>query len=1062
VRIVTSCNYNIDIAFRLITLIEYMRYKLMHRDSPTHVQRCERLALEYYCDAWAQVEARNLAFHRQASQQAKYATASAKVIIDHLCAENANRIGVPSILPASFPNSPRFYHNLYLDSVALPRRFGKPDLFITMTCNPNWAEIKNNIPSGSHWRHHQDIVNRVFHMKLMALLDVLTKKKLFGEVLAFVYRIEWQARGLPHAHILIILKTKILSPRHIDEIVWAEIPCPQQYPILHAIVGKCMIHDPCDNRPDAGCRIKGEGTCFRKFPKTLTGVTSISGEGWPQYRRRNQFAIHHDGKIITDEWVVPYNPMLLEMFDCHINVEICAHKRCFKYVYKYCFKSPDHATVEIDEISAYLSGRLLSANEAVWRFLGLRLHNEHPAVMRLDVHLPGHQQVIFNPTDDVDDIIDSASSASSTLLEWFELNKRDTFANTLLYVQIPEFYIWKNGVWLRRTYSAAIAVGRVYGVSIHNYELFALRSLLHCVRGCTSFTDILMVDGFIHTTFREACAAYGFVHDDSEFIACFQEFLDTRISSIQETRFQFAFMLLNIKTLNAVALFDHFVDDLCDGNSSQQARHEALMDIEDIMQRSNKSLADADFGFDFDNAFTFTMEDEDCTASEALPLLSDEQLSALHVLKSKVDNHNAGAKLMAIVASAGTGKTVFVHAAVREMQSLGKKVMCVAASALASTLLPKGRTAHAGLNIPIDVSDDSYCRWDMKQQNYLLTLDVLFWDEISMVSRDVIACVDRSFRRLKGNDLLFGGLTVVLLGDFRQLTPVVKGDRGEKHSILHESWFKECPKLHFTINFRSRDPIYQQCLREVGDGLIDDINVPQSSITESIEDLIDRVFGIDICTSNHDKNMILAFTLDQCSIINDAVMSRFPGAPEYRVATDDLSECRQPDEYPQEYVSSMNIHGVPPAVLPLQINARYMIVRNANPPAICNGILAQLISSTRYTCRMKLLSGPGKNQVVYLPRFTTRVQSESSGLPFAFTRRQFPIIPAYCVSVHKSQGQSLHNIGIVAEKDAFAHGQVYVAMSRVGSWDNVAFYSPRNEQFIKNKVAKELIDIASN
>jgi len=47
-----------------------MRYKLMHRDVPTHVQRCERLALEYYCDAWAQVEARNLAFHKQASQQA--------------------------------------------------------------------------------------------------------------------------------------------------------------------------------------------------------------------------------------------------------------------------------------------------------------------------------------------------------------------------------------------------------------------------------------------------------------------------------------------------------------------------------------------------------------------------------------------------------------------------------------------------------------------------------------------------------------------------------------------------------------------------------------------------------------------------------------------------------------------------------------------------------------------------------------------------------------------------------------------------------------------------------
>jgi ATP-dependent exoDNAse (exonuclease V) alpha subunit len=63
------------------------------------------------------------------------------------------------------------------------------------------------------------------------------------------------------------------------------------------------------------------------------------------------------------------------------------------------------------------------------------------------------------------------------------------------------------------------------------------------------------------------------------------------------------------------------------------------------------------------------------------------------------------------------------------------------------------------------------------------------------------------------------------------------------------------------------------------------------------------------------------------------------------------------------------------------------------------------------------------------------------------------------VTVHKSQGQTLNVIGVIAEKDAFAHGQVYVALSRVGSWDNIHFYSPRQELFIKNNVAKNLIDI---
>ena len=102
-----------------------------------------------------------------------------------------------------------------------------------MTANPQWREIQDAIPLGSHWKHHQDIVARVFYMKLKAMMDLIVKNKLFGEVLGFCYRIEWQARGMPHAHILIILKTKIVAPRHIDEVVWAEIPCPVKYPILH-------------------------------------------------------------------------------------------------------------------------------------------------------------------------------------------------------------------------------------------------------------------------------------------------------------------------------------------------------------------------------------------------------------------------------------------------------------------------------------------------------------------------------------------------------------------------------------------------------------------------------------------------------------------------------------------------------------------------------------------------------------------------------------------------------------------------------------------------------------
>jgi hypothetical protein len=183
---------------RRITLAEWGRYFLMHRDSVSHVQRCERLALEFYCDLWAQVESRNAQFHRSPAQQAKYRGARVAAMEDQLSSGvPAGEIGNPVVrLPSSFVGSARFYQQLYLDAMALPRHFGKPDLFITMTCNPHWPEIQSAVPLNSHWRHHPDIVARVFVLKMRCLIKDIVKMQIFGKVRAYVYRVEWQARGL--------------------------------------------------------------------------------------------------------------------------------------------------------------------------------------------------------------------------------------------------------------------------------------------------------------------------------------------------------------------------------------------------------------------------------------------------------------------------------------------------------------------------------------------------------------------------------------------------------------------------------------------------------------------------------------------------------------------------------------------------------------------------------------------------------------------------------------------------------------------------------------------------
>nr|GEZ35492.1 helicase-like protein [Tanacetum cinerariifolium] len=106
---------------------------------------------------------------------------------------------------------------------------------------------------------------RVFQMKLTELLDDLTKREIFGKSRAVVYVIEFQKRGLPHAHILLWLEEecKCTNPTQIDDIISTKIPCPADDPEGYKVVTKFMLHDPCGK--GVACTV--DGKCSKRFPK---------------------------------------------------------------------------------------------------------------------------------------------------------------------------------------------------------------------------------------------------------------------------------------------------------------------------------------------------------------------------------------------------------------------------------------------------------------------------------------------------------------------------------------------------------------------------------------------------------------------------------------------------------------------------------------------------------------------------------------------------------------------------------------------------------------------------
>ncbi len=131
-----------------------------------------------------------------------------KGMVDAMQQDEANNtnFGRMVVLPATFVGSPPHMNQLYQDSMALVRKFGKPDLFITMTCNPNWPEILHELKPGEEANNHLDLTSRVFNMKLNALFKNLLQNGVLGTAVANIHVVEWQKRGLPHGHILIILR----------------------------------------------------------------------------------------------------------------------------------------------------------------------------------------------------------------------------------------------------------------------------------------------------------------------------------------------------------------------------------------------------------------------------------------------------------------------------------------------------------------------------------------------------------------------------------------------------------------------------------------------------------------------------------------------------------------------------------------------------------------------------------------------------------------------------------------------------------------------------------------
>nr|GMD04580.1 uncharacterized protein LOC109176597 [Ipomoea batatas] len=218
-----------------ISCREYYAYKFQVRARDNSMLlHTGRLFQQFIVDIYIKVETQRLDYFRKKQQYIRSENFQGLVDSVGTGAVFGNEVGRRVILPSSFIGDPRDMRGRYMDAMSLVQNFGKPDMFVTMTCNPNWPEIKGLLQYNDDAQNRPDLIARVFHAKMQELKNDITKKQFFGEVVAYTYVIEFQKRGLPHAHFLIILKDKChaMSPSFVDNFVLAEIPDKHLHPAL--------------------------------------------------------------------------------------------------------------------------------------------------------------------------------------------------------------------------------------------------------------------------------------------------------------------------------------------------------------------------------------------------------------------------------------------------------------------------------------------------------------------------------------------------------------------------------------------------------------------------------------------------------------------------------------------------------------------------------------------------------------------------------------------------------------------------------------------------------------
>ena len=665
-------------------------------------------------------------------------------------------------------------------------------------------------------------------------------------------------------------------------------------------------------------------------------------------------------------------------------------------------------------------------------------------------------------------------------------------------------------------------------------ELFHLRLLLHHVPGPQSFEDLRTVNGEVLEKFQQATIKLGLWEDDSEcelalseaynikfgraFIRCFVNIIIHCMPADPTSLYE--------KFKEELA--EHLKKNARVPEATEEMHNSVLLEMKEMFKQSGEDMKkfdlpqpreDMDRVFEFEpqvlqNEIDFCQPDMLDHAIARIEGLFPDQRPVCDKLTKAVENNLGG--VYVVNAPAGTGKTHLTNTILEYLRSKGHICIATAMSGIAGNLLENGRTLHFKLAVPIKTSNESMCRIKDNSAHAKLVqkASLLVIDEITMCHKTVLETVDRSLRHHRKCDRPCGGMTVLFTGDWRQCLPVVQG--AGKAEILSQTvkasdvWKTHAQVYDLNINKRlinadEETLRFNEYLMKIGNGTEtvypivgeDMVLIPKHlrSDAKNLKELSEEIFPnlkervntglLNEGVAGHDEwkkwltsRFIICPTNEDCTEVNDIVMKELDGqahvcrsADKVLNSVDEHGKDRNNEvRYPTEFLNTLKSSSMPPHILILKPGCPIMLLRNLDPEnGHCNGARYIVKRVSDRIIHAELCTGPHAGKDILLPRIC--FQPEDKNIPVEFQRRQFLVRPCFAITSNKSQGQTAEKVGVYLKNDMFGHGQLYVALSRVGHPDRIKIFKPvaevkdKKEQgpsnahlFMRNVVYKETLN----